>query len=48
MVLCGRSLGGEVSWHRTMAVGAEYDEDDESITHQIVDRPETDKKFLSR
>ncbi|KAH1000159.1 hypothetical protein HUJ04_000086 [Dendroctonus ponderosae] len=38
-----RSFGGEVSWDSALFVGATFDESDESITHQIVDRPSIDK-----
>ena len=37
-----------MSWHETMAVGSSYLETDETITHQIVDRPNMEKQFLSR
>jgi len=43
-----RSCGGTVSWDETVAVGSSYKEDDETITHQITDRPKSDKQFLSR
>nr|CAG4643182.1 EOG090X05E6 [Ilyocryptus agilis] len=43
-----RSCGGQVSWDSTVFPGATYDETDESITHQIVDRPSVDKQYLSR
>ncbi|KAI0239629.1 Pescadillo-like protein [Lamellibrachia satsuma] len=43
-----RAFGGQVSWFETVAVGATYDEADETITHQIVDRPNVEKKYLSR
>lgn len=33
-----RSCGGEVSWDRSLGPGCTYQEDDERITHQIVDR----------
>jgi len=33
-----RSFGGEVSWDRTFGAGCTYQESDERITHQIVDR----------
>jgi len=33
-----RSCGGEVSWDRTLRPGSTYQESDERITHQIVDR----------
>ncbi|KAG6410868.1 hypothetical protein SASPL_128939 [Salvia splendens] len=39
------AFGGKVSWE---GVGAPYDESDQSITHQIVDRPTQGHKFLSR
>jgi pescadillo len=34
-----RSFSGQVSWDKTVALGATYQESDETITHQIVDRP---------
>ena len=37
-----------MSWFSTVAVGSTYDEADETITHQIVDRPNVEKKYLSR
>lgn len=43
-----RSFGGQVSWHSTVAIGATYEESDETITHQIVDRPEVPNQYLSR
>ncbi|XP_074640860.1 pescadillo homolog [Tubulanus polymorphus] len=43
-----RSFGGEVSWCETVAVGATYKETDETITHQIVDRPMAEKQYMSR
>nr|CAG4647020.1 EOG090X05E6 [Megafenestra aurita]SVE92363.1 EOG090X05E6 [Megafenestra aurita] len=43
-----RSCDGDVSWDSTIYPGATYDETDESITHQIVDRPSVDKQYLSR
>ncbi|KAL1554373.1 pescadillo [Salvia divinorum] len=39
------AFGGKVSWE---GAGAPYDESDQSITHQIVDRPTQGHKFLSR
>jgi len=33
-----RSCGGEVSWDRTLGPGSTFQESDERITHQIVDR----------
>lgn len=43
-----RCFGGEVSWDSTLAIGATYEEIDETITHQIVDRPIQEHKHLSR
>ncbi|XP_036369120.1 pescadillo homolog isoform X2 [Octopus sinensis] len=48
MVFIIRSFGGEVSWSNTGSLGHTYQEDDETISHQIVDRPNQDKKYLSR
>ncbi|XP_063378295.1 pescadillo homolog [Cydia fagiglandana] len=48
LVFLIRCFGGEVSWDRNMFVGATFDETDESINYQIVDRPSMDKQFLSR
>ena len=48
LVFIIRCFGGEVSWDKLLFVGATFDETDESITHQIVDRPSIDKQFLSR
>nr|CAD7429482.1 unnamed protein product [Timema monikensis] len=39
LVFIIRCFGGEVSWDRLLFVGATYEEDDKSITHQIIDRP---------
>ena len=43
-----RSFGGTVSWEATDAPGSSYPEADESITHQVVDRPVQTHCFLSR
>ncbi|KAB0794679.1 hypothetical protein PPYR_11518 [Photinus pyralis] len=48
LVFVIRCCGGEVSWDKMLFVGSTFDEDDESITHQIVDRPVIDKQFISR
>nr|CAG4649301.1 EOG090X05E6 [Scapholeberis mucronata]SVE93591.1 EOG090X05E6 [Scapholeberis mucronata] len=48
LVFVIRSCDGEVSWDASIFAGATYDETDESITHQIVDRPSVDKQYLSR
>ncbi|XP_058188182.1 pescadillo homolog [Rhododendron vialii] len=39
------AFGGVVSWE---GEGAPFDESDQSITHQIVDRPTQGRRFLSR
>ncbi|XP_071446406.1 pescadillo homolog [Hetaerina americana] len=43
-----RCFGGEVSWDKSLFVGSTFPETDETITHQIVDRPSVDKQYLSR
>ncbi|XP_068227154.1 pescadillo [Palaemon carinicauda] len=43
-----RSFGGKVSWDESVAEGSLYPESDETITHQIVDRPDVERKYLSR
>lgn len=48
LVFIIRSFGGEVSWDYTVAVGSTFQETDESITHQIVDRPKLPRQYLSR
>ncbi|XP_067011888.2 pescadillo homolog [Anabrus simplex] len=48
LVFILRCFGGEVSWDRLLFVGATFDESDESITHQIVDRPSIETQYLSR
>lgn len=48
LVFVIRCLGGEVSWDKTLFVGSTFDESDESITHQIADRPKIDKQYISR
>ena len=46
---CGlRSFGGQVSWDETACAGATYQETDETITHQVVDRPKLTTQILSR
>lgn len=47
-MLFGRSLSGEVSWDKILFAGASFDETDETITHQIVDRPSFKVKYISR
>ncbi|EDO31954.1 predicted protein [Nematostella vectensis] len=48
LVFMIRSFGGQVSWDVSTAIGATFAETDESITHQIVDRPSQGHQFLSR
>ncbi|XP_063697380.1 pescadillo homolog [Culicoides brevitarsis] len=48
LVFIIRCFGGKVSWDKNIFIGATFDEDDETITHQIVDRPNMDKKYISR
>lgn len=43
-----RCFGGEVSWDKSICIGSTYDVADETITHQIVDRPTTDKQYINR
>ncbi|XP_035910301.1 pescadillo homolog [Anopheles stephensi] len=48
LVFIIRCFGGKVSWDKTMFAGATFDESDETITHQIVDRPSMEKQYISR
>lgn len=43
-----RAFSGDVSWEKTLALGATYQEDDETITHHVVDRPIIAKPYLNR
>lgn len=43
-----KACGGMVSWDKTFNCGSTYQEDDQIITHQIVDRPNITRKHLSR
>ncbi|XP_033102218.1 pescadillo-like [Anneissia japonica] len=43
-----RSFGGRVSWDKCLFLGATYDVTDESITHQLIDRPQCDTQYISR
>ena len=43
-----RSFGGQVSWDKTLHIGATYPESDETITHHVADRPSMEKQYLSR
>lgn len=48
LVFIIRCFGGEVSWEKSLFIGATFEETDESITHHIVDRSSMDKKYISR
>jgi len=43
-----RACGGEVSWDAALYINSTYTESDETITHQITDRPQTSTQYLSR
>ncbi|XP_015261505.1 PREDICTED: pescadillo homolog [Gekko japonicus] len=43
-----RCFGGEVSWDKSVCIGATYDVTDPAITHQIVDRPNIGKQVIGR
>lgn len=40
--------GGNVSWDKSMCPGASYDVSDQTITHQIVDRPKLNEMVVNR
>lgn len=48
LVFVIRCFGGLVSWDKACSPGATFDEDDETIAYQIVDRPNKNKHYLSR
>lgn len=43
-----RCCGAEVSWDKRLFVGATFEETDETITHQVVDRPSMETQYISR
>ncbi|NXD16465.1 PESC protein, partial [Nothocercus nigrocapillus] len=43
-----RCFGGQVSWDKSLCIGATYDVTDPSITHQIVDRPRVEQQVVGR
>ncbi|NWH74918.1 PESC protein, partial [Piaya cayana] len=43
-----RCFGGQVSWDKSLCIGATYDVNDLSITHQIVDRPRVENQVVGR
>lgn len=44
----GRCFGGQVSWDKSLCIGATYDVSNPSITHQIVDRPRVEQQVVGR
>lgn len=48
LVFLIRCLGGKTSWDKTLFAGATFDENDETITHQIIDRPSVEEQYISR
>uniref|UniRef100_A0A8C9A6C5 Pescadillo homolog n=1 Tax=Prolemur simus TaxID=1328070 RepID=A0A8C9A6C5_PROSS len=43
-----RSFGGDVSWDKSVCIGATYDVTDSCITHQIIDRPGQQTSVIGR
>jgi len=43
-----RACGGSVSWDKTLCPGATYDVSDQTITHQIIDRPKLNDMIVNR
>ncbi|XP_055511821.1 pescadillo [Leucoraja erinacea] len=43
-----RCFGGMVSWDKSLCISANYPVTDETITHQIVDRPSLGQQFVNR
>jgi len=43
-----RACGGFVSWDKSLHAGSTYDIDDETITHQLVDRPNLTNVVINR
>ncbi|CAG8453632.1 1007_t:CDS:2 [Paraglomus occultum] len=43
-----KSFGGEVGWDSSVGAGSAFDENDETITHQVVDRPNVEEKYENR
>lgn len=48
LVFMIRCFGGEVSWDKDLFIGATFDEEDQTITHQIIDRPSMENQYISR
>lgn len=43
-----RSFGGDVSWDKSVCIGATYDVSDSCVTHQVVDRPGQQTPVIGR
>ncbi|RIA97078.1 Pescadillo N-terminus-domain-containing protein, partial [Glomus cerebriforme] len=43
-----RTFGGQVGWDETCGIGSPFNENDDRITHHIVDRPTLSHRFLHR
>jgi pescadillo protein len=43
-----RAFSGQVSWDKQLALGSTYQENDETITHHIIDRPLAGKTYINR
>ncbi|XP_010131849.1 PREDICTED: pescadillo homolog, partial [Buceros rhinoceros silvestris] len=43
-----RCFGGQVSWDKSLCIGATYDVSDRSVTHHIIDRPRVEKQVVGR
>jgi len=48
LVFLIKSFYGDVSWDETVAIGSTFKENDESITHQVVDRPTMKNQNINR
>jgi len=43
-----RACGGNVSWDKSLCAGASFDVNDETITHQLIDRPKLTNMVVNR
>lgn len=43
-----RACGGSVSWDKSMCPGATFDVSDQSVTHQLIDRPKLNNMVVNR
>lgn len=48
MVILIRSFGGTVSWDASLFPGSTFQENDETINYQIIDRPNSNTRYISR